>query len=135
MVVMDLTPTEHTLVAEIQARFSTRAQHPISLDKLLARWSRFVGQVEQGYQWSIDEYTNDLTTRNLIEEVLVAAPDDLRQKVEVIVRPIDERFAQATSLDTKQRITEFIKPYDGWWWSRLPIKLVGTLAADLKASA
>lgn len=79
----------------VEALFSGRAKHTISLAGLLEQWSRFVIHVEEGYEMGGDDYANDLDTRELIHEIL-AAVTALREKTLRIVRPWDARFQQAT---------------------------------------
>ena len=38
----------------------------------IAAWSSFVADCEEGYQWSIYEYENELGVRDVIERVLKA---------------------------------------------------------------
>jgi hypothetical protein len=126
----NLTSDEQSAIAAIEARFSERARRPITLGKLLALWGNFVTEVERGYESTIDEYTNDLSTRDLIDEALHQVPSALNGKLQPEVEPLDKRFEQATRPDDGNRIGQFIKPGEGWWWSRLPTRL-GALANDL----
>ena len=45
------------------------------LDGLLAAWEATVGQVEDGYDLTLDDYLNDLDARQIIEVVLSAIPE------------------------------------------------------------
>lgn len=127
----DLTADEQDAIAALEARFSERAHFSITIGKLLSSWQRFVVEVEQGYEDSIDDYTNDLSTRDLLDETLRAAPQDLNRTLLATIEPVDRRFQQATRADDKHLIETFIRPGEGWWWSRLPIKLVGSLDKTL----
>ncbi|MFJ4838635.1 hypothetical protein [Streptomyces sp. NPDC088746] len=82
-------------------------------EALLARWSTFVDQCEQGYRGDAEDYFNDLTSRNSLERALVAGelqkfPElaDLRVEVEAI----DERFRALLTPDVFPRI-----PVETWW--------------------
>lgn len=113
---------------------SSRAHHPVTVDSLVASWRRFVGEVERGYEDTIDDYTNDLTGRDLLEEALAPAPAALRISLRDDIQPLDERFERATQPDESAMLAAFVQVGPGWWWKRLPVKLVGALAASLSAS-
>lgn len=130
---VDLTSDEQSTIAALEARFSERAHFPITLEKLLSSWRIFVAEVEQGYESTIDDYTNDLSTRDLLGNVLREVSPDLKTRLLVDVESLDRRFEHATRPDAGNRIAEFIEPGEGWWWSRLPRKL-GALANDIGAA-
>jgi hypothetical protein len=75
---------------------STRAGYPITLDGLVEAWSDFVRRVENGYEDSIYEYVNDLSMRELINEVSSRLPPAEQLRLQNVVDPLDARFKQAT---------------------------------------
>lgn len=100
---------------------------PRDWTRLVADWRRFVGEVENGYQFTIYEYHNDLDTRGTIEDVLSRLDADDRQVLHDDVESIDRRFDMAT-----HESDEVIATYDrGFWARRIPTKLVGELTEDL----
>jgi hypothetical protein len=115
----------------ILARLSARARYSLTFDGLLRRWSTFVAQVEQGYSDSIYEYTNDLSTRDVLQEVLEAVDEPLRQKLTALVQPIDQRFEQTTR-EIGRPLTGGKTP-EGRWWLRIPQRLSGELEDDLRS--
>ena len=128
-----LTAEETRAIDEVVARQSRRAKYPISFDKLVERWTRFVAQVEHGYTDSIYEYTNDLSARDLIQEVLDHVPEELRGKLLILVQPSDERFNEATQVIAHPiagRKDMNMQP----WWFRIPKRVSGELADDLQAA-
>lgn len=102
-----------------------------SLGSLLQDWRRFVAAVERGYGDSIYEYTNDLTVRDRLERVVAGASPGLRGQLEHALAAADARFDAATE--------EAARPlgvtYTTWWWQRVPRRLVGELAEDLRAQS
>ncbi len=93
----------------------------------MEQWVKFVGQVEDGYQFTIYDYHNDLDLRGKLEEVLEGIPAEDRATLEAEVHDYDDRFIRAT-----REVPEVIATYDrGFWARRIPTKLVGELAADL----
>jgi hypothetical protein len=102
-----------------------------TLGSLLQDWQRFVTAVERGYDDSIYEYTNDLTVRDRLERVVAGASPGLRAQLEHALAAADARFDAATE--------EAARPlgvtYTTWWWQRVPRRLVGELAEDLRAQS
>jgi hypothetical protein len=92
---LDASPDALEQLERIEALFSARARHTISLAGLMERWSRFVVRVEEGYRLGEDDYANDLSSRELIHQIVAAVPS-IQKKVLKIVRPWDTRFQRAT---------------------------------------
>jgi hypothetical protein len=99
---------------------------------LIGRWFRIVDDVAAGYDDVIDEYTNDLTVRGILEDFIQQAPSDLAERMRALLEPIDARFRAATRPDEQETVLRFYRADDGWWWRRVPVE--GELAdylADL----
>lgn len=72
------------------------AEHARSLEYLLRIWSHFVLEVELGWEdWGY-EFTNDLSTRDILERLLKSVPSSVRDKVIPLVVPWDVRWKAAT---------------------------------------
>ena len=128
-----LTPEESDALNAVLQKLSARARHTLTLSGLLQRWQDFVLQVEQGYQDSIYEYTNDLSVRDLLEEVLKECPQTLRKDLMPLIRPWDARFDNATK-KTKQPVLPHIGQESlSWWWFRVPERLGKELKEDLRS--
>ena len=102
-----------------------------SLGALLQDWSRFVTEVERGYDDSIYEYTNDLTIRDRLERVVAGASPGLRGRLQRALATDDSRFEAAT----EEAERPLGATYTTWWWRRVPRRLVGELAEDLRAQS
>lgn len=113
--------------ADAVAREVTQSR-PRNWNRLLSEWTRFIGEVEDGYRFTIYEYHNDLDTRAAIEDVLNRVAADDRQQLQADVDGIDRRFEAAT-----REIDQIIATNDrGFWARRIPTKLVGELAEDIR---
>ncbi|TXL57878.1 hypothetical protein [Aeromicrobium terrae] len=101
-----------------------------SILRELHTWLR-LGHELASYEATIDDYTNDLCSRDYLETVLGLAKDELRREVEAQVAAGDAAFRQATEADDGQRLANFYRldSNDGWWWRRRP--KYGPLAAYL----
>jgi hypothetical protein len=97
-----------------------------SLGALLQDWSRFVTEVERGYDDSIYEYTNDLSVRARLDGVVAGASAGLRAQLERALAEDDRRFAAATE--------EAARPLgNSRWAQRVPTRRTAELGEDLAA--
>lgn len=106
---------------------------PVTVDTLLNDWVSLVAEVEAGYAGSVDDYTNDLTSRDLLEDLIRGSQPSLRAKLEGALEPWDERFRRATAYDDRRALSRFFNIGDGWWWRRTPTE--GQLATYLRQRA
>ena len=111
-------------------KWSRRSKKEVTLNGLLNGWAEFVRQVERGYTFSIYDYINDLSVRDVLEDVLLSIRDSARTKVRAVLMPLDERFEKAT-----RKIEKPLVPADDSrrWWFRVPLVLAGELKEDLEA--
>jgi hypothetical protein len=100
-----------------------------SFEKLLEQWQVFVREVEAGYTMSIYDYTNDLSTRDLIEEVLRRTPSSLQAALRAEVEPWDDRYRLATK-PSDTPILPGPDVADNPRWRRIPRALIGELRDD-----
>jgi len=128
-----LTPEEFDALNAILQRLSKRAKYILTLEQLLHRWQDFVVQAERGYQNSIYEYTNDLSVRDLLEEILRESPQTLRKELMQLIRPWDERFYNATKRIKRPVLPNVGQESRSWWWFRVPKSVGGELEEDLRS--
>jgi hypothetical protein len=102
----------------------------VSVDGLLRRWEQLAGEAG-AYELTIDDYTNDLTTRDALALVLGWASEALRELIFSRVEAADERFRAGTVEDAGEAVGKYYRVVSrsGWWWRRRPT--TGTLAAYL----
>jgi hypothetical protein len=94
------------------------------------KWSRFVLNVEKEYRLTIDDYTNDLSLRNLIQEVLGACPENAG--LNEWTNEWDKRFEKATKKVKEPLLPERRNKKKGWWWYRIPINQGSELKKGLQ---
>lgn len=92
-----------------------------SLDREVRSWNRLAAEVNT-YEATVDDYTNDLCSRDYLEEFASRASDDLRANILERIAGADEMYAGATVEDTEGLLGEYyrIDLKDGWWWRRRP---------------
>lgn len=110
-----------------------------TVQEMVDKWAWLVGKVEDGYSDLVDEYTNDLYSRNWLHE----AWPILAERVIVLwtpqIKALDDRFRAATVFDDGIALSQFHRisgfdPIDMWWWRRHPRLLVGDLGRSLRSA-
>lgn len=99
-------------------------------------WESLVTSVEQGYTDLVDEYTNDLYSRNWLHEAWVLLPAHALEAWNARLQELDDRFRAATVFDDGIALSRYhrISAFDPdamWWWRRRPRILVRYLAEEL----
>jgi hypothetical protein len=113
---------------EIQRR--TGARSTATLEYLVSRWSRFVEEIERGYELSIYDYTNDLCVRDVLDDVIELVPESLRGDIRTELAAWDDRYRLAT----KPSAAPLLPGEDVVGrarWHRVPRLLDGELKDDL----
>jgi len=108
-----------------------QAKHPPrrfwTLNGMIETWRELVAQIEEGYDDIIEEYFNDLSVRDLLDELLQVIPDgNVRSWVTKEIETTDQRYREATR-EVDAPICGHGKGWESWWWWRAPNKLVGEL--------
>lgn len=110
---------------------SEQAEQPLSLNGLLQQWRLFVTEVERAYKASIYEYTNDLSIRDLLQEILLKVPDSLQNKLLELIQPWDTRFYEATLPCERPLLRGVTRERPSPWWFRIPKRRGDELEDDL----
>jgi hypothetical protein len=128
----ELADDELEVVRRFNERFGGR-KRPVDAETLFGGWTSFVAELENGYRGTVDDYANDLGTRDLLEELIGDSPPSLRKKLQSALEPLDERFGRATVDVDGTALSQFFNLSDGWWWRRAPRE--GRLATYLKEAS
>ena len=133
----DATPTQEDYASLERASQLLHARGWIaafSLNEMIAGWDRLVREVEEGYDATIDDFTNDLTTRDWIAEIRDLVTERVRSSIDERIEPIDDRYRRTTRADGGHALSQFFRIEGrGWWWRRVPKADTGELARYLRA--
>ena len=93
----------------------------VTADHLLSSWRRLAGEVAT-YEGTIDDYTNDLCSRDGLALVLDRSPARLKVQLASSVSYWDDQFKAATDPDVQSLVGKFFRldNHSGWWWRRIP---------------
>lgn len=127
-----LSPADTRHIRTLTRAYAVRFKVDNVLAKLIDDWNRFVAAVENGYTYSIFEYTNELGGRNIIEQILTQISPTGRVEIQRMVEPLDSRFMNATRM-LQQPLRRMPKGNPGWWYYRVPRILNDELSQDLVA--
>lgn len=125
----------HALVEQFLASRQAELSlaRPEALVDLVARWRRFVSEVETGYKLTIYDYSLELDVRDSLQELLSTLPSGgFRRSLTEDLSPLDERLRFATRSSTRG-LAPGATAGDRFWWFRVPRRLVGELKADLES--
>lgn len=125
-----LSREEKLVLVPLMASMSQKAHHILTLPLLIEKWEKFVSDVEDGYNESIYEYTNDLSVRDLLQVVIEKSPLELRDKLIRAIQISDERFNKVTE-ESKHSFLLDKKMSQEWWWFRIPVNPGSELKKDL----
>lgn len=104
-----------------------------SVVRELACWER-LGREVNLYKATIDDYTNDLCSRDYLADALAKASGQLHTALAERVNAADATFRKATIDDTDGLVGRYyrVDAEDGWWWRARPAS--GPLADYLETS-
>ena len=110
------------MVAELEKdlRAEGWADHA-SVTRELANWAT-VANIVNRYSMTVDDFTNDLSSRDYLELALGRLPVPAREWLSESVAPLDDRFRDATVKDDRGLLGRFfrIDQDSPWWWHRIP---------------
>ena len=136
-------PEEHLrLIAEVdqreldyqRARVAPRvaavlSEPTYSVRNRLRAWEVLIGKMEAGWPpdgvYYPEEYVNDLTIRDNLEEIVQAFPADLRTTLIGLLDSLDDRFRRRTVDDGGAALDPWTRSREdarirNWWWHRAP---------------
>lgn len=92
-----------------------------SIARELRTWTRLVDEVNT-FGATVDDYTNDLCSRDYLELAMAGASHGLRSTIDQQIGLADESFRRRTVEDTDGRLGRHfrIERTDDWWWHRRP---------------
>ncbi|MGH3689788.1 MAG: hypothetical protein ACRDT7_06505 [Microbacterium sp.] len=109
-------------IARIEAdlRAAGWAAHA-NLQRAFNVWSNLAAEVD-AYEATVDDYTNDVRSRDYIAEFSAAASDEVQKYIADEVTAADDRFRASTEPDVEGLISQYfrIDNKDGWWWRQRP---------------
>jgi hypothetical protein len=107
--------------------------------EMVDKWAGLVGKVEDGYSDLVDQYTNDLYSRNWLHEAWPILSERVILLRTSHIKALDDRFRAATVFDDGIALAQFHRiagfdPIAMWWWRRHPRLLVGELGDALRSA-
>ena len=123
---------EEATLEEISHRLGARgwAKH-VTAQRLLSDWRELSMSVDR-CEMTVDDYTNDLISRDGLEVVLSECPEPLCTKLRLSIEIADNQFLARTLEDVEHTLGQYfqIDQSSAWWWHRRPT--AGPLAEYLK---
>ena len=114
-----ITDEEKLVLEPILESLNKRTKPTHTLYSLLTKWEEFVISVERGYRFSIYDYTNDLSVRDILQRIIDQCPLALRHKICSAINTYDEQFKTIT-IEKSEPIYKLKADPSFWWWYRVP---------------
>jgi hypothetical protein len=91
------------------------------LKGLVEIWEEIVGQIEAGYKLGLDDYLNDMDTRQLLHDAMMLATVEQKKPFLARVRQADERMLKLVEPVEKCLWGRELAEEEGWdeeenWW-------------------
>ena len=104
-----------------QMRSEGWADH-VTVLRLLADWESLAKSVDR-HPLTIDDYTNDLCSRDGLDLALRRASPSVRAKLQSCVDQADREFTFRTGEDAGSALGRYYRldARSGWWWKRRPV--------------
>jgi hypothetical protein len=132
---LNLTTEEQSeLKNAIEAYARESGRSTFTLGEYMNKWRELAIRVRSGYPLGIYDYTNELSSRDILQEFVECLPRDVKEKVEKAIAEVDEIFKEETSITSVALAgpTESTNTRP-WWWNRIPKKLEGELKEDIQS--
>jgi len=126
-----LTAQEEQVINFILEKFARQAKRSFTLEQLITEWEQLASTLKRCYPFSIYDYQNDISIRDLLQEIVEQAPSSIREKIIRTISPLDEQFKQLT-YEISSPLLEGINPHY-WWWYRLPKNAGNELMSTIKS--
>jgi hypothetical protein len=115
-----LSEAGQAIVREHDTRWTREAHFALTLEWLIGEWDKFARAVEAGYRGYGEEYLNDLTARDLLDEVMRGLSSADAAVIEQAIKGADDTYLRATLPDDGRWLSANFRIGNGWWWRRSP---------------
>jgi hypothetical protein len=129
----ELTAEDYESLEHASKVLHERGELDVSFDQMMNIWKWLVTHIESEYDEMVDEYTNDLGSRDWLAAAWPLLTDHVREGFQKELDALDSRFLAATEEDTRGALRYYyhVERQEGWWWRRIPIHRSGYLADQL----
>ncbi|HEX9894446.1 MAG TPA: hypothetical protein VGA78_11015 [Gemmatimonadales bacterium] len=105
----------------LQSQGCSRAVVAAGLPGLVATWERIVESVAEGYQGSLEQYLNDMDTRELLNEAWQTARRDQQEESAKRLDAVDRHMRGLVIPTTHCLYGDLVAEDEGWtaeshWW-------------------
>lgn len=112
------------LIKAVEKKWSIGSGYQITLDKQIVAWINLTNECKDGYNDVVEEYTNDLSSRDVIQEILDNISESARSELLKIIEPIDKIFIDHTvKVEKPMMAYEWIVPEKHFWYFRVPKRI------------
>ena len=125
----------------LQSQGCSRAVIEAGLPGLVTAWERIVQTVADGYQGGLEDYLNDMDTRELLNEAWNTARPDQQQESQARLNAVDSRMRSLVIPTTQCLYGDLVaedegwRPDSHWWYFSRPGQAGARLTSELRGDA
>lgn len=121
---IDFNAKDREIINAIELRWTKGSMFPINFNIIIKNWQNLVNECKDGYNDVVEEFTNDLSSRDIIQQILEEISDDGKNIILKFIEPLDKIFIDNTVKVDKPLMTyEWIKDNKQFWYFRVPKRI------------
>lgn len=110
-------------VQEVESKLKQKGYNLFKLESIFSSYEYFLKELQQDYNGTLDDYLNDLSIREILEEFSNFSGNELKQFIKDEVQKLDEQFISLT--ESSKKLTDFaLERKLPIWIYRKPKKIV-----------
>src|SRR6266853_5852883 len=126
---LNLNDSDRQIVSTILTGYSSgSSKSRLTLEHLLAQWTRIAERMQSLYDMSLNDFLNDVSTRDVLQELIERLSHTSRTRLAAMLEPIDATFKSGTVE------VAYLKG-DHWWNHRLPARMGDEMSQQAKQLA
>jgi len=127
---LELTEAEIESITNIHTTRRQVVKYDQTLEGLLEDWRCQVDEIERGYRDTIYEYTNDVRSRQVLDDLIQKCPKRIRTKLLELLGPLDDRFLELTEVPCLSDEHPNLPGIENDRWARIPNHPVGLVVRN-----
>ncbi len=121
------TKKEIEMLNKFISEYDRSYNEKYTLFKLFEDWNLFIDKISIGYKGTVYDYTNKLSLRDIIQDLIDSTSNRLKEKLEKDIKAIDEKFISVTKPSSGLYPSNKINEKTPFWEARIPIIILAEL--------
>ncbi len=115
---------DEEIIEKIEQKCSSDAGFSITLISSISSWENLINECRDGYDDVVEEFTNDLASRDIIQQILDVLSKDGVRELSKFIESLDSVFLDNTIKVHRPIMKyEWIIPEKHFWYFRVPKRI------------